>query len=83
MRAIKLTKEERELESALVRGEYKPVAKKDFDSIVKSIQARKKDTVLSIKINKQDLVEIKKKANRLGVRYQTLLSEFIHQLAHS
>ena len=37
MKRIKLTKEEREIESAVLRGEYVPVSKAKFEEIRKAL----------------------------------------------
>ncbi len=81
MRAPKLTIQERQIEKELLEGIYEPVSDSEFKSIADAINKRKKDTVLNIRINKQDLDNIKKKAKRLGVRYQTFISEVIHKVA--
>ena len=81
MRTPKLTIQERQIEKELLEGTYKPVSDSEFKSIADAINKRKKDTVLNIRINKQDLDNIKKKAKRLGVRYQTFISEVIHKVA--
>ena len=83
MRKIKLTKYEREIEEALERGEYKPVSKKEFDRISKLLEEYKKDTVLHMRVNEQVLKKIKAKAKKLGVKYQTFISEILHRIAHS
>lgn len=81
MRKIKLTRQERVIEDALLKGEYVSVGKKEMDEIAAALAARKKDTVLNIRVNSQDLENLKKKARRLGVKYQTFISEFLHRLA--
>lgn len=81
MRTPKLTNQERQIEKELLEGTYEPVSDSEFKSIADAINKRKKDTVLNIRINKQDLDNIKKKAKRLGVRYQTFISEVIHKVA--
>jgi predicted DNA binding CopG/RHH family protein len=83
MRRIKLTKQEKAIEDALVRGDYVPVSKKEMDSIIEAIEARKKDSVLNIRINSQDLQNIKRKAKKLGVKYQTFISEVLHKIAEA
>jgi len=83
MRRIRLTRQERAVEDALLRGEYVRVSKAEFEEIARSLAARRKDTVLNIRINSQDLRSIKHKANRLGVRYQTFIAELLHRVAHS
>lgn len=42
MNRIKLTKEEKEIENALVRGEYIPIKGKELEKIEKTLKARKK-----------------------------------------
>ena len=81
MREPKLTREENELEKSLIEGNYTPISKDEFGIIADAINKRKKDAVLNIRVNKQDLESIKKKAKKLGIRYQTFLSEVIHKVA--
>lgn len=83
MRRFKLTRQEKMIEDALIKGEYVDIHKAEFEDIAQSIARRRKDAVLNIRVNSQDLSEIKEKSKRLGVRYQTFLSEFIHRLAHA
>ena len=83
MKRIKLTREEQAIEDAALRGEYVPVSKEEFDEIVQAIRAHRKDTVLNIRINGQDLKNIKEKARRLGVKYQTFISEVLHRVAQA
>lgn len=81
MKRIHLSKEEREIEEALVQGEYLNVDKTEFDEIAQVIASRKKDAVLNIRINHKDLESLKSKAKKYGIRYQTFLSELIHRVA--
>jgi predicted DNA binding CopG/RHH family protein len=81
MKRFKLTKEEKALEAALERGEYRPVSAKDEQLIAAAIARRKKDAVLNIRVNSEDLSQIKVKAHRLGVPYQTFISEVLHRVA--
>jgi len=76
---FKLTAEERALEREI--DAYVPVSKAKFDEIAKALARRKKEAVLHIRINQQDLDNLKKKAKRYGLRYQTFISEFLHRLA--
>lgn len=77
----KLAKKERGIESALIKGEFMDVGKVEFEEIAESLAARKKDAVLNIRVNSEDLKNIKRKAKKYGVRYQTLVSEWIHRVA--
>jgi predicted DNA binding CopG/RHH family protein len=81
MRRIRLTKQEKAIEESLLRGEYKNVGKQEFTDIAQAIAARRKDSVLNIRVNSRDLKSIKQKANRLGIKYQTFISEILHRVA--
>ena len=81
MKKIRLSRSEKAIEAALVRGEYRPVKKAEFDRIAEAIARRKKDAVLNIRVNSQDLDNINQKAKQMGVPYQTFVSELIHQYA--
>ena len=81
MRQAKLTKAERGIERALLQGEYADVTKSSFEEIAQAIARRRKDAVISIRVNSRDLRQIQGKAKRLGVRYQTLISEVLHRVA--
>ncbi len=83
MRKIKLTKQERATEDALLRGEYVSVSKEKFAEIAAALEARKKDAVLNIRVNSYDLEHIKQKAHKLGVKYQTFISEILHKVAQA
>ena len=81
MKKLKLTKEEREIENALLKGEFKLVKGKELENIEKAFKARKKDTTMTIRVNSEDIEKIKGKAKRLGIKYQSYISEIIHQVA--
>lgn len=77
----KLTKQEKEIEDALVSGEFIDIEKDELEEISQAIARRKKDSVLNIRINHEDLKNIKQKAKKLGIKYQTLISEILHKIA--
>ncbi|MBI5375814.1 MAG: hypothetical protein HZA77_10285 [Candidatus Schekmanbacteria bacterium] len=81
MKKIRLTKEEREIESALLRGEYKKIKGKELEKIERSLKSRKKDITMTIRVNSEDIEKIKVKAKKIGIKYQTYISEIIHQVA--
>ena len=83
MKRVKLTRQEKEIEEALVKGEYVSVDKIDLAQVAQAVAHRKKDAVLNLRVNREDLEVIKQKARKLGVRYQPFLSELIHRVAHS
>jgi predicted DNA binding CopG/RHH family protein len=79
---IKLTREEKRMEADFIKnGVVHLPGSAEFERIATAIGLRRKDAVLNIRVNSQDLENIKKKAKRLGVRYQTLISELIRQFA--
>ncbi len=82
MRQIRLTRQEKAIENALIRGEYRNVPKSEFEAIAQAVVHRRKDAVLNIRVNSQDLEGVKEKARKLGVKYQAFLSELIHRVAH-
>jgi predicted DNA binding CopG/RHH family protein len=81
MKKISLTKEERDVENALLHGEFKPLKGKELETIEKALKARKKDVTMTIRVNSEDIKRIKDKANKLGIKYQSYISEIIHQVA--
>ena len=83
MNRFKLTKEEKEIEDALIRGEYTPIMGKELGKIEKSLKARKKDITMTIRVNSKDIEKIKIKAKKVGVKYQSYISEVIHQVAEA
>ena len=83
MREAKLTRGEREIEQALLKGEYVSVGKAELEDIAEAIAHRRKDTVLNIRVNSGDLKTIKAKARRHGIKYQTFIAELLHRVAHS
>jgi len=83
MRRIKLTRQEKAIENSLLRGEYVRIPDSEFNEIAKAIAAHKKDAVLNIRVNSQDLKSIKEKAAKLGIRYQTFISELLHKVAQT
>lgn len=72
---------EKAIEAALLKGEYRPASRAEFNEIAQAIARRKKDAVLNIRVNSRDLAGIKRKAKNLGVPYQTLVSELLHHYA--
>ncbi|MBM4141584.1 MAG: hypothetical protein FJ242_08935 [Nitrospira sp.] len=83
MKKHKLTKEEKEIENALLRGEYIPIKGKELEKIEKALKLRKKDITMTIRVNSEDIEKIKIKAKKLGVKYQSYISEVIHQVAEA
>ena len=83
MRKIRLTRQERIVEESLLKNEYVDIGKGEFEAIAQAIAGRKKDAVLNVRVNSRDLKSIKQKAQRLGIRYQTFISELLHRVAQA
>ncbi len=81
MKSEKLSRKEKAIERALLRGEYRPAGRAEFQSVARAVARRRKDAVLSIRINKQDLERLKRKARRQGIPYQSFVSELLHRYA--
>ncbi|MCX5708359.1 MAG: hypothetical protein NTY14_05235 [Candidatus Omnitrophica bacterium] len=81
MRKIKLTKEEQWIEDHA--EEFVSVGREEFNKIAQALEARKKDAVLNIRVNSFDLAQLKQKARKLGIKYQTFISEILHKVAQN
>jgi len=81
MKKIKLTKEEKRIERDLLAGKYQKVSGKLLGEVSKALVSRKKDYIMTIRVSSADIRKIKQRAQRLGVRYQTFISEILHQIA--
>ena len=81
MRRIRLTRQEKAIEDDLIKGKYMNVSSEEFSRIAEAVAARRKDAILHIRINSEDLDSIKAKAQKLGIKYQTFISEVLHRLA--
>ena len=79
MKRVKLNKYENEIEAKL--DEYVPVKPSEYQAMVEAVGARRKDAVLNIRINRKDLEQIKQKANKLGIKYQSFIAEILHKVA--
>ena len=79
MRKIKLTKEERWIEDHA--EELVPASREEYNKIVEALERRKKDAVLNIRVNSYDLKSLKQKARKVGIKYQTFISEILHRVA--
>ena len=81
MRKIKLSLQEKQTEKDILDGIYIPVKSDELQSIADAIVHRKKDAVLNIQINSEDLKSIRQKSRGLGIKYQTFISEVLHKIA--
>ncbi len=80
---IKLDPEEQKIEDEIEAGLYKPVSKEEFFKIKEAIDQWKKGAVLNMRINPEDVMLIKEKAAKLGVKYQTFIAVHLHRVARS
>ena len=78
---MKLSKEKQAIEHAASKGEYVLAPKEEQEEIIRAIKRFRKEAILHIRINKDDLENIKKKAKKYGVPYQTLIAEILHRFA--
>jgi predicted DNA binding CopG/RHH family protein len=81
MKIIKLTKYEQKIEDNIEK--YVSVDRKEFLEMKRALDARKKNVVLNIRISKYVLDSLKQKAAKLGIRYQTFISEILHKVAQA
>lgn len=81
MKKIKLTKYEQWIEDHA--DEFVPLKGEEYKKIVEALERRKKDAVLNIRVNSYDLQILKEKARKIGVKYQSYISEILHRLAEA
>ena len=71
------------IEKELLKNKNASLSRDEFARIARTIAVRKKDSVLNIRLNSRDLKDIKHKASRLGIRYQTFIAEILHKVAQA
>lgn len=81
-----LDKEEQKFEKALTRGEFVSVSdfeksKKLFKEAARNYKNLQKTKRITIRVNQEDLLNVKAKAKNKRIPYQTLLNTLIHQYA--
>ncbi len=82
-----LTMEEREDVNSINKGEYISVAKNEFSMIKDSFVQKQKELkkknsqLISLRLDKDDLIALKKKASIEGIPYQTFIKSKLHKLA--
>lgn len=79
-----LTREEKEIEKALGKGEFKknPNFKKEkkmYQEMAKNTLALRKSKRVTFRVNQEDLIKLKTKAKKNDMPYQTLLTVLIRQ----
>ena len=78
MKRMRLTKEELEIENAPLSA-FRPLPQAEFEKIARAFARQRKDAILHIRINREDLDGLKKKAKSLKVPYRTLIAEILHR----
>ena len=86
LKNLKLDKQEQRLEKALERGEFVSAAdlrktKKLFKQAAQNYQELQKSKRITIRVNKEDLLKVRARAEKSKIPYQTLLNVLIHQYA--
>ncbi len=82
MKTILTKKEEKELIESVERGEWTPVKKNRKDLLRFREAARetlRKDARINIRLTKRDFFNLKTKALKEGMPYQTLVASVIHK----
>lgn len=77
MKHTVLSKEEEAIEKDF--DLYRPVPKETKKRIEKIIENSRKSRPISLRINENDLVRLKEKANKNGLPYQTMINVVIHK----
>ena len=72
-----LSKEEGTIERDF--DKYQPVSKGTKGHIEKIIEDSRKSRQISLRLNENDLERLKKKANKNGLPYQTMINVVIHK----
>jgi predicted DNA binding CopG/RHH family protein len=77
-----ITREEKEIEKAVLEGQYKPVPKSKWGRYRNAAkETMKKIARINIRMTVDDLEDIKRIAERKGMPYQTLIGSVLHRFA--
>jgi predicted DNA binding CopG/RHH family protein len=78
-----LTKEEKEIETAVISGKYKAVPKSKWARYQNAARVTmNKMARINIRMKSDDLAGIKRIADRKGMPYQTLIGSVLHRFAN-
>ncbi|MGA1839116.1 MAG: CopG family antitoxin [bacterium] len=77
MKEVKLDNYEKEIEKDILK--YKKVSSSKIAKIERIIQKANEKKNISLRLNSQDLDQLKLKAEKEGIPYQTLISSIIHK----
>lgn len=64
MNPFKLNREEKRIEAEVMRGEWKSVDPERFKRISEALARARKDAVISLRLNSEDLAAFKKRQRR-------------------
>lgn len=81
MKNVKLSKDEKQLLSAIEGGEFESILtkKRRAELVAAAKDTVRKDKRINIRISNRDLKAVQLKASEEGVPYQTLVSSVIHK----
>ncbi len=81
MKKVTHTKEERDIESAINKGDYKSVYSKQVVSAYEKSakQTFAKQRTVNVRISERNLVRLKAAAARQGMSYQTYITSLIQR----
>jgi predicted DNA binding CopG/RHH family protein len=77
MKEVKLDDYEKDIEKDILK--YKKVSSSKITKIERIIQKANEKKNISLRLNSQDLDQLKLKAEKEGIPYQTLISSIIHK----
>jgi predicted DNA binding CopG/RHH family protein len=83
MKKIKLSKEEKVIEQQIENNEYIPITGEELKEVAAAVAARKKDSTITIRVNTYDIKRIRQRAKKLGIKYQSYISDVLHKVAQN
>ena len=78
---MRYTKEEKEIRESFRKGEIEYLPKEEGKKYQKWAKAQAKNTLISLRINGLDLMNLKAIAAKKGKKYQTYIGEILHREA--
>lgn len=82
---LRLSEAERKIEAEIDSGIWKSVDKNEAHRLhaemVESASSGNKDARVNLRLNPEDVMKIREKAEREGIPYQTLIASVLHKYA--
>ena len=82
---FKLSAEDQRLEGEIEQGKWQSVSKNEAErfrsEMVEAVSRGNKDARVNLRLHPEDVVKIRKKAEREGIPYQTLMASVLHKYA--